>query len=662
METVWEALATHVDVGITTYNPGLHSFAKNATVDRAYQFSSIDLSRHERRFKTFLQAPNIAGKKIIFDTRNSYPEGFGVGNLAHPDLVYLTELDGKLFDLRVLVMYRDPTTSVLSAVRRFKVQDFQYKNYEFQARAVQESLTVINNGLSAVACGKTMLLQYEELLRDPGKFSSDLAKLVGVSNAQIRKCTGDLHPPEPKPMQGDMVEMASDLNTFFEKQRHMWPLLTGEQPLPPLSLPATNSAALIQTPGSKIQKVIKQPVSDQNYLRIKWHTNLGFNNMRFILENSLYLSQLIGRRLMVAPRLRMRKCIDPVACAKTKCIEKEVVHKDENGKEVKETEFWCPINDFVAWGPIKATGAVIIQNEETFLKTKTMKTIKGAYHRMFSKQTLALDHVPDTISKKLNQTGQYPEGAQPQKFSYWRFHLGCELSYFEVKKETWDSRRKKDAGLQIYSVADEYNRYTEQVLFLAGIPHFIGLTPTFWGSREALEESRAIWDTAVMYHPAIEKIATTIQTALLKETTMNTFICVHLRRGDFETLQWLGKAADLDLVKQTIEHHRHKGESIYMATDESNATVLEGFRKMGVRTWADFSKISHEGSFVNYLGFEDYVGLVEQTICSAARTFIGSKCSSFTGGILNLRRKKLGDTRFLTTGGEDLAPGQPKKH
>lgn len=83
-----------------------------------------------------------------------YPEGFGCGTLAHPDLVFLAHLDGVLFDLRVLVVVRDPVAAVMSSVRRFNVKEFTYKNYQFQARAVQEGLTMINNGLAAVPCGK----------------------------------------------------------------------------------------------------------------------------------------------------------------------------------------------------------------------------------------------------------------------------------------------------------------------------------------------------------------------------------------------------------------------------------------------------------------------------------------------------------------------------
>ena len=35
--------------------------------------------------------------------------------------------------------------------------------------------------------------------------------------------------------------------------------------------------------------------------------------------------------------------------------------------------------------------------------------------------------------------------------------------------------------------------------------------------------------------------------------------------------------------------------------------------------------------------FDDFRGVVEQIVCGTARRFYGSRCSSFTGGILRIR-------------------------
>ena len=96
------------------------------------------------------------------------------------------------------------------------------------------------------------------------------------------------------------------------------------------------------------------------------------------------------------------------------------------------------------------------------------------------------------------------------------------------------------------------------------------------------------------------------------------------------------------------------GEALYLATDESDEDTLAGLRGIGAKRWSDFEQTVQGvgkklgGQAATYVGFEDYVGLVEQMVCGKARVFLGSQCSSFTGGILNLRRKLLGDTTYHT--------------
>ena len=85
-----------------------------------------------------------------------------------------------------------------------------------------------------------------------------------------------------------------------------------------------------------------------------------------------------------------------------------------------------------------------------------------------------------------------------------------------------------------------------------------------------------------------------------------------------------------------IKKQIRSGEKVYIATDETNATVLEPLMRIGAARWADVHGHLNMGpDTLTFFG--DYVGLVEQTICANARRFIGSKCSSFTGGIFNCK-------------------------
>eukprot|EP00039_Didymoeca_costata_P000065 m.43999 g.43999 ORF g.43999 m.43999 type:complete len:774 (+) comp10032_c0_seq1:151-2472(+) len=643
METVWAKLAKFVDLGVTGYNPGLHSFAKNSTVSRAYQFSTILKSRHEKRFKIFLSTEGFSGKPLLVDARNSFPEGFGVGNLAHPDLVYLSAMDGILFNLRVVLLYRDPTAAVMSSVRRFRVQEFEYKNFEFQARSVQESLTVMNNALAAVPCGQVLLLPYDKLVVSPSTFAPELAKFIGVPHEAMNASMVELRPPSKKAVDDKTEAMVHDLKIFFEQQKSQWPILTGATKLPKLD--AWN---YLPIPSIKLEASAVKKKKMIGFLKIQFHTNLGFNNVRFILEEGLYIANLLNRRLLLPPKIRMRTCLNDTLCKETDCT-----------KDPKQTNFWCPITSFLAWKNLKDVGAAIVQNEGKFFKDKSQRTIEKAFDEMFNNDNLYLDKIPSKIKKRLNSTGHKDLASPPLRFIFWKFKLGCELSYFEAKKFTWDSSKQKDSQKSIRGFIDEFGDVKETLLTLGGTPHFIGKTPTSWWSEASLRESQAVWDSAVIYNPSIPLMAKVIVNDLVKQGPLASFVCVHLRRGDFAKIGWLGKASDLSLVKRTIESHKEPQEFVYMATDETDDTVLEDFRKIGVRTWRDYesevlnSKIHNK----HYLGFEDYIGLVEQSICAEARVFIGSKCSSFTGGILNLRRKQLGDNRYYTTEGNTVLNG-----
>eukprot|EP00038_Savillea_parva_P029640 m.72421 g.72421 ORF g.72421 m.72421 type:complete len:867 (+) comp8782_c1_seq1:216-2816(+) len=672
MEAVLGDLSKKVDLVYTGYTPGLHSFAKHPNVSRAYQYPNISLANYEATVKRHLAGSKLKGRPLIFDSRDSYPEGFGCGSLAHPDLVYLAQLDGIVFDLRVLVVVRDPVAAVLSSVRRFNVKEFTYKNYQFQARAVQEGLTMINNGLAAVPCGKAYVLPYDDMLQDPAPYASPLGRLFSVDPSDLEaSMTRQLKAPKPKPMAGDRAEMKQHLQDFFDEQKFMWPILSGSSPLPPINVVETivgpppdgidthegqsmghsmtashgkdeaSASKPPPPPPKKVTSAVSTTPHPTKYLVITWYTNLGFNNMRFILETALYLAHLLDRTLIVPPRLRMRTCVDDALCDASGCVKQQDDH------------YWCPLTSFLSWSELSRAGAVNPKDLKALLAGKSRHNADGAFADMFSKATLYIDAIadlPPDVRRSLNATGHY-EGNDPLTFDYHRFHLGCELSYFKVQKQRWNGTKPEDKALAIRGLVEDYGGVTEDVLHLKGTPHNIGLTPTFWATRQGLDDSRQVWESGVRYHPAADKMAAFVADQL--HASSSSFMCVHFRRGDFVTAGWLGKAKDLALVRANIERHRAgDSEPVYMATDERNASVLASFRAMGVKTYADVRADVERNASKRWrpmLAFEDYVGIVEQLVCSRARLFIGSKCSSYSGGIWNLRRRRLNDTSLHFT-------------
>ena len=240
LESVWKRLQTSYDLTITTYKASIHAFSKLHNVSLAYQYGSIELDLHRTALEQYLVShPG----ELIIDSRNSFPMGFNVGNLAHPDIVSLSQLDGDLIDLRVLFIYRDPTAAVLSSVRRFS-NPCPYKSYQWQARSCQQSLTVMNNAIPSLKCGKFMYLGYEDFTTNPNKYNTELARLLSVDPQLLADCYQDLRPADLDPQEpSNIASQRQALDVFFNKQQVLWPLLAGKIRLPPVSINRVNLPA-----------------------------------------------------------------------------------------------------------------------------------------------------------------------------------------------------------------------------------------------------------------------------------------------------------------------------------------------------------------------------------------------------------------------------------
>lgn len=71
IEAVLDELSSRVDLVATGYNPGMHSFAKNPNVSRAYQFPNISLAAYEATIRRHMSGRKLVGKPLVFDSRNS---------------------------------------------------------------------------------------------------------------------------------------------------------------------------------------------------------------------------------------------------------------------------------------------------------------------------------------------------------------------------------------------------------------------------------------------------------------------------------------------------------------------------------------------------------------------------------------------------------------
>ncbi|EGD72339.1 hypothetical protein PTSG_00360 [Salpingoeca rosetta] len=223
--SVWEKLKEDsVPLELIVYDQVFHQLGVENHA--SYHYSRISLEEREAAMRPVFEHAAQRGATVI-DAQNSYPMGQFAGSLAHPDLLQLAKLDGKLFDLRVIVLYRNPTDAVLSAVRRFRSEDgpSKYKNSQFQARMVAESLVAINNALPHLSCGKWTMLQYEDFVHNPRLLAGPFARLLGLPKSAFDSSLANVHAPPKRTLTHAVQEEQRLLDEFFSRQAVLWPLL-----------------------------------------------------------------------------------------------------------------------------------------------------------------------------------------------------------------------------------------------------------------------------------------------------------------------------------------------------------------------------------------------------------------------------------------------------
>ena len=229
LKSVWEAMQKNIRVGIIEFDQVLHSFGIENHA--SYHYSSVRLGVHQKNMQDKLDAINANSLDLVIDCENSYPMGMGAGSLAHPDMLMMKALDGVIFDLRIIVLQRNPTKSVMSAVRRFKKDDrrYSFKSAGFQARTVAESIVHINNVIPHLPCGKFMVLKYEDFVAEPQKFAAPLSKLLDVPLSAFDGAFDQIKPSSHSSNISPETQKDTDLvSQFFSIQHKMWPLFASD--------------------------------------------------------------------------------------------------------------------------------------------------------------------------------------------------------------------------------------------------------------------------------------------------------------------------------------------------------------------------------------------------------------------------------------------------
>ncbi|KAK4051272.1 Cell division control protein 7 [Microbotryomycetes sp. JL221] len=150
-----------------------------------------------------------------------------------------------------------------------------------------------------------------------------------------------------------------------------------------------------------------------------------------------------------------------------------------------------------------------------------------------------------------------------------------------------------------------------------------------------------------------QELGQTLADRISEKVDGRRWMGAHMRRGDFLGINWspettykghiartqkaLAKGAD-EMERREADRLPEPGDIFYLATDETDERALNYFRSQGailltdLMTRQDAERLGWESSFT------DLLALVEQHVLARSDFFVGSKMSSTTGGIINIRK------------------------
>ncbi len=329
----------------------------------------------------------------------------------------------------------------------------------------------------------------------------------------------------------------------------------------------------------------------------------------------MQLAHMLERSFAFSSFLKMRRCTDTALCAKTSC-------------RLQGSEYHCPISLFLDQRALEAEGIVLVRDDNSLSEAAAFL------------DPVAFDELYAPGVVVVNRAARNASGHVLERFQYFQSYISCELAVKGVLEQTWDLNISRNTNSTLIDFIERYGAVQSQVLNLRGTPHRIGQMPVNTLAREELLQMHRRWARLRTYNPHVEAHARQLVGLVLGRANASTFVCVHLRGDDFSDLGWNVGMLNSGRISKRVRAVRRPGEALYIATDEESLVRLAGLRDFGGQLWSDVAgaMMALDSADGHMLGFMDYVGLVEQRACVMARTFVGSRCSSFSGTIANMRR------------------------
>ncbi|KAF9426978.1 hypothetical protein BGZ94_005702 [Podila epigama] len=269
----------------------------------------------------------------------------------------------------------------------------------------------------------------------------------------------------------------------------------------------------------------------------------------------------------------------------------------------------------------------------------------------------------------------------------------------------WEARFPAFATCLIQNyvgLKQELGSLDSTIVSVEGQFHTAGWMPLVYSEKKSALRYRSMAVNHLRYTPAVEEAAEYLLQKLRNKmdpsqpsTTHGLLdgqgaepwfpLSMHIRRGDFVTDKYGWQKFDqewmMSLVKSAVESSstaattepgsqdsddakdkmENPGTLFYLATDESNSETLDALQALGAVLFEDLIDDTFEVRFGHLVVYDDWIGLVEQLICTRAQRFLGTMTSSLTSGIINLRVERYGldksdDSGYLLQVGGPLLP------
>lgn len=161
-----------------------------------------------------------------------------------------------------------------------------------------------------------------------------------------------------------------------------------------------------------------------------------------------------------------------------------------------------------------------------------------------------------------------------------------------------------------------------------GVYRYLGqiANAAVFADREREVHFKQFWKTHIHYPPQVFRAAA----AMIAKMGLFAYSAVHIRRND---LQYKEVFQNAQATLRNIEPLLYPGETLYLATDETNDAFFDAIRqKHKIFQWKD---VVAEARTIPYS--EKVINILEQVICSGGRRFFGTQKSTFTSYIFRLR-------------------------